>query len=173
MCEPTTIMMGVGALTSAAGTLMGASQQAQGMKDRANLIARQGGAESYAASVEAENLRTQNELRQGAARAAFAASGVDPSTGTPMDVARSMDKENIDETAKIIWGADLRRENAMLEASSGKRGAKDLMTAGAIGAVGDTIGTFTDPTYLQSNAFKRARENVASAGRGLFNLGGA
>lgn len=157
-------MMGIGALAGGVGSIMGGMSANQDAKDQARLVKRQGHANAYAASVEAENERTASRLLQGTARAQYAASGIRTDVGSAADVSTSISQESIDKQAKLAWGGRIHQENAAIEAAALRKRGKNAQTAGIIeGVSGMATGMASAGSAGMNNLDMRA--SATSAGR--------
>lgn len=137
MCEPTTIVMAVGAVVGAYSKI----QQGKGEKQFADYQAKQedadAKAEMGAAQVEAQRIRDQGKRARSAARAGLAASGVDVDSGSAIKIDQQVANDaEYDAQLTLLGGAD-RQARGNASAINTRNKGSEARTAGYVGAFTD------------------------------------
>ncbi len=153
MCEPTTIMMGVGLATGVAGSLISANGQAkagQAAQDAAYQNA-------HTTEVAAGDLTRRGEVASGEARmkgtasigdmrAAYGASGVDGTVGSPLaamaDVRMMSELDALkikNNAAREAWGMQQDAKRMRTEGDNALKAGKNAALSTLLGGGGDAL----------------------------------
>ena len=151
----TAIIGAVGALSSAAGSIMGAEAQGQAANYQA-AIARNNAIVNQYASVNATNAAQQqaqtdsirNAARLAGIKASMAASGVDVNSGSAEDVQQSqrqigyLGTENVAQAGEMkAYGYQVAASNDMAQSQLDQFEASQAPIAGILGATGSLLGS--------------------------------
>lgn len=130
MCDPVTIAVVAAGVIKGAGSIMAGNAAQSAADDQANQVLVQ-------TRQRVRNIRYMAKATLGSARADYAASGVDVTSGSPIVAQRT-----------ITYNSEVDALNAMASgvatAASIKRSGKAQQTAGYIGAAGSLLGSFAD-----------------------------
>lgn len=186
MCAPMMAIGLVGAAVSAVGTIMSAKAQAEGLKAQAQWQQRQAAVEQMKTSYEVQQERRRTQAMLGAQVAQYSGAGIDPSTGTPLEVGMgTVQEREMDVQAKRFAGQE-EVERYKYDAKVSKMNAKNTMTAGILGAasgmisgIGNAIGgmptggTAVNSAFsMQPNQYQATPpviSNTALSGGGVVN----
>ena len=152
---PLAVVAGVlGTLVSAVGTFAGAEAQAQQANYQAEVAANNAKVQAYnqlnainAGRVNAQQSSLQNAARMAGIRGAIAASGIDPNSGSAVDVEQSqreigeLGTQNVYQNAALQgWGYQIAGQNDQAQAQLYKSEASQAPVAGVLGAAGSILG---------------------------------
>jgi len=143
MCEPTTIATIAVSLLSAGAAAYTANQAGKQQEAWGNYQAAQteadARAEKGAAQVEAERIRKLGKRQIAEAMASYAASGVDLSEGTPLDINREIAADVEEDAALAIMGGNDRALRLNAQAQSDRIGAGNARSAGRYNAANSLL----------------------------------
>ena len=139
MCGPALGI--IGAVVSAAGSLMSGMMQAQSYKAQAKVQERQADIERQKGDFEAQRERERFRRVSGRQRASYLSSGVSLD-GSPTDVIVDSAMENEIDVAAIRYGANIREDNFRSSAQISRMNAGNAMMGGVIGSLSPLIGGF-------------------------------
>ena len=133
------IIQGVAESRNARAQASAAEQNARFANYQADDAIRRGGEEGYA-------LRRRLSIMQGQQRGGAAAAGIDPDSGSMMDIRVSSIREGERDVSTInanhareAWGYNVQAGNFRHQAAMSRHNARGAMTAGLIGAGGSLL----------------------------------
>jgi hypothetical protein len=155
MCEPVTLGTIAATTAIASGTVgaIGAVRQgnyeAELAKNNAQLLEFRRQDALTRGAQEAGRIRAEGSRLVGAQEAAIAASGVDPTVGSPAgilagtEVATAIDAEIVKSNAvREAWGFDIQKQDVLQRGRLAKRAGLMTAVGTGLGAVGGAIGGF-------------------------------
>lgn len=119
---------------AATGTVMSAQAQSDAAKYNAAVAKNQAETAAQQAAFDAQQIRDKNRRILGAQRAAFAASGVDPDAGTPVDIRADSANQGELEALTAIYTGRSGANSALARAKLENFTARSAMTSGYIQA---------------------------------------
>jgi hypothetical protein len=139
--EIVAILAVIAAVAAAVGTLVASNAKQKAAAFNEDASKKEAQAVAQQAAFDAENQRQKNRRLFHAQRAAFAASGLDPDSGSALDVQNSSSIEGeMDALVSIYTGKSAANAaNARAQLFAMER--KSAKTAGKIGAVGSLLGS--------------------------------
>lgn len=143
MCDPMTILAGVGVGSSVLSGF-GAAQQGSAQAQAANFAAAQDETQAdqtqAAGYQQAKRIRQQGEAVQGQASAALSASGVDVNTGTSNDVREKIGQNAETDALNTILNSDQRASSLRQQAALERTTARNASSAGGLNALTSVLG---------------------------------
>jgi len=140
MCAPMMAIGLIGGVISAMGAIQAANAQAAGLKAQAQWQERQAAVEQMKTNYQIAQEKRRTKAMLGSQVAQYGAAGVDPTRGTPLDVAEATILErSMDLQARRIEGNEEVERNRY-EASVSRMQAENAKKAGMINAMGSIVG---------------------------------
>lgn len=133
MCVP--ILGLVGAVVSGVGALVQAQAQAQAYEAEAQLHKKEAADTRIAGGYEVAKTQREADRVAGSMRAAGAASGIDISTGSELDIGRDSAVEAEADIQAIRWNTRSRADTSVYKSQIAKMNAKSAQTAGVLGFI--------------------------------------
>jgi hypothetical protein len=155
-----------GAVVNAQGQKQQADAQAEQLTMQANQDNQTADMTQSSGYQAARRIRTQGASNIGQANAAMAASGVDVSQGTAVDVREKITQNTEQDALNTILNADSRASNQRLQAFYEQQGAADAVKAGKMGLAKSALGALGGAS--NASGWKTAAGS-SSSGSGGFN----
>lgn len=144
----------VAAMTSAAGTLYSANAQKKAAEYNEEINKRNAATSIQQAQYDAEQSRLKGRRLLSAQRAAYSASGVDPDSGSPLDVQEDSAITTEEERLVALYTGRSAANASLARARLDKMEAKAAMTSGYISAGGTLLGgTASGLSYANNPRF--------------------
>jgi hypothetical protein len=134
------VAQGAGAVVNAQGQKEQANAQAEQLTMQANQDDQTAAMTQSAGYQAARRIRTQGTSNIGQANAAMAASGVDVSQGTAVDIREKITQNAESDALNTILNSDSRATNQRLQAFYERQGAADAVKAGQMGLARSALG---------------------------------
>jgi hypothetical protein len=151
----------VGALVSASSAASAAKAQAAASEQNARLAEFQSEDAIARGADNALRMRRQFSMLQGRQRASAAASGIDPDSGSMLDIQKASAKEgeydiaaNSQNAAREAWGYEVQAVNYRNQASAANASARNAWVSGGVGAVGSLLSLATPSAAAGSNSIR-------------------
>jgi hypothetical protein len=132
----------IGGLVSAVGSMASGAAQANAANAQAAAYDRQAAAERIQANYNADRQRDKSIKLISSQRAAFGASGVDMSSGSPLDVIADTTRETELDVSAIRWNGEIKAQNFEMQAGASRAKASAAQTGGLFGAISPLIKGF-------------------------------
>lgn len=140
MCGPMAMLGLVGAGISAMGSIYSANAQAAGLKAQAQWQKRQAGIEMMKTNYEINQMQRQTQALLGEQVLAYSAQGIDPTTGSPIDIGlATVQERGMDVQARRFQGQE-EVNKLRYDAKMSNMQAQSAKTAGMFGALSSIVG---------------------------------
>lgn len=144
--------------------------QEKANEQNAAIAAKKAELAAVAGAKEERKVRQQGQQVMGAQRAAFAANGLDVSSGSPLDVLNDTSYQNeIDaltmrrNTANQVWGYQAEQTNYMNQASADKAAASNAKKAATMNMIGSLLTSAAGYSAYQGKVTDGGAVKVSSA----------
>ena len=149
---------------SAYAAKSGADAQADAAKYNAKVATNAAQTAQLQAAFDAGQIRDKNRRLLGAQRAAFAASGIDPNSGTAMDVYQDTSTRGEWNALTAIYTGKVGANAQLAQATLDRMNASSAQRAGNIGIGTSLLGGATSATAIYANPNFRNNPQASGAG---------
>lgn len=140
-----------GAAVSAVGAVGSAQAQSNASKYNAAVESNNAGAAAQQAKFDAQQISDETRRNVASQRAAMAASGFDPNTGTFSDVTQDTQQRGELNRLTRIYQGRLGINRSMSQSQLDESNASNSMTAGYFGAASSILGGASQATSISTN----------------------
>lgn len=134
------VVLVAAAAAGAYASIESGNQQKKMYKAQAQQASNEAAYRKDAAKAQAEKIRRMGALQKSEAKAALAASGVDVSEGTPLELQKSITQNSEEDALSALLGGKRASESAMAEASMLSQAGANAQKSGNMGAVTSVLG---------------------------------